>query len=82
MLTDKEIALSPIFDVLSVREVMADLGVKQQKTVTLACMTGRVIARKCDAEPGSRGGQWLIDRASATKLWGYIKQKEINHEQR
>lgn len=55
--------------VITVKEAMEIFGIRQPGTVIMACLTGRVTARKADADVGVRGGVWLISAESATKFW-------------
>lgn len=56
--------------VLTVNEVLSAFGLKSAKNVIDACVRGRVLCRKADAEFGVRGGVWLIDQQSAQEIWG------------
>lgn len=61
---------SSVGQTLTVQEVLRTFGLKSQKNVIDACIRGRVLCRKADAEFGVRGGVWLIDRQSAQEIWG------------
>lgn len=64
-----EIEQSEIDAVLSVSECATLYG-KHRKTIELAITLEQVVARKCDATEGSKGGHWLISATSAMLRWG------------
>lgn len=61
--------------VVTVKECQQLFKIRDQKTVIMACLTGRLTCRKADAEIGVRGGVWLIDLSSAKLLWGYRNER-------
>jgi len=64
---------APLYAVLTVSEVMEEFHLSSRSNIVLACILGRVAARKVDAHEFDKGGHWLISRKSAEQKWGYRK---------
>lgn len=62
-----------LYMVMSVSEVMEEFHLLARPSIILACITGRVAARKVDGAEFSKAGMWLIARASAEAVWGNRK---------
>lgn len=61
---------SAIDCVMSIKECLEVFHLKDTKTVRMAILTGRVTGRKLDSADGEYGGTYIVDKASAMKVWG------------
>lgn len=74
---EAEVSASPLFDVLSVREIIEEFKVNASTTVVRAIECLRLPARKLDAEIGAKGGTYIIMRYHAERLWSYRDEEKI-----